>query len=248
MQCCRLWPLQVESPSCLWGRVVRGPDRNAETTRQYDNLLTQMNLFYHDVTHDLHKLKPTPLEEGQVMQHLMMVCTPDPAAGCVLVTASLDCRRDGFVCVLSISVFPLRCVWCTGQWWSLGVELWWNRSLWTLLPVGLAASLSTMEYSSSSPQTSKTRRVPVFLNTRPVQFLSETVTWLEKHINVANRSPFKPKHAFTWTFSLSAHWSVKVQGQNTSCCKTSDEQHKSQWSSVSYAVIDMNFILITLYL
>ncbi|XP_070829066.1 putative ATP-dependent RNA helicase TDRD12 [Chaetodon trifascialis] len=58
--------LKVENPSCLWGRVVRGPGDDAETTQQYDNLLTQMNLFYHDVTHDLHKLKPTSLEEGQV--------------------------------------------------------------------------------------------------------------------------------------------------------------------------------------
>ncbi|XP_059190875.1 putative ATP-dependent RNA helicase TDRD12 [Centropristis striata] len=58
--------LKVESPSCLWGRVVRGPGGDAETTDQYESLLTQMNLFYHDVTQDLRKLKPTSLEEGQV--------------------------------------------------------------------------------------------------------------------------------------------------------------------------------------
>ncbi|XP_076588920.1 putative ATP-dependent RNA helicase TDRD12 [Chaetodon auriga] len=58
--------LKVENPSCLWGRVVQGPGGDAETTQQYDNLLTQMNLFYHDVTHDQRKLKPRSLEEGQV--------------------------------------------------------------------------------------------------------------------------------------------------------------------------------------
>ncbi|XP_054475841.1 putative ATP-dependent RNA helicase TDRD12 isoform X2 [Anoplopoma fimbria] len=58
--------LTVESPSCLWGRVVRGPGSDVETTDQYDRLLAQMNLFYHDVTQDLRKLKPTSLEEGQV--------------------------------------------------------------------------------------------------------------------------------------------------------------------------------------
>ncbi|XP_070764009.1 putative ATP-dependent RNA helicase TDRD12 [Enoplosus armatus] len=58
--------LKVENPSCLWGRVVRGPGGDTETTEQYDNLLAQMNLFYHDVTQDLRKLKPTLLEEGQV--------------------------------------------------------------------------------------------------------------------------------------------------------------------------------------
>ncbi|XP_039664374.1 putative ATP-dependent RNA helicase TDRD12 isoform X1 [Perca fluviatilis] len=58
--------LKIESPSCLWGRVVRGPGSDAETKDQYDKLLTQMNLFYHDVTQDLRKLKPSTLEEGQV--------------------------------------------------------------------------------------------------------------------------------------------------------------------------------------
>lgn len=32
--------------------------------------MAQMNLFYHDVTQDLQKLKLKSLEEGQVMQHL----------------------------------------------------------------------------------------------------------------------------------------------------------------------------------
>ncbi|XP_029288889.1 putative ATP-dependent RNA helicase TDRD12 isoform X3 [Cottoperca gobio] len=58
--------LKVESPSCLWGRVVRGPGGEVETADEYDRLLAQMNLFYHDVTQDLRQLKPTSLEEGQV--------------------------------------------------------------------------------------------------------------------------------------------------------------------------------------
>ncbi|KAM8751496.1 putative ATP-dependent RNA helicase TDRD12 [Acanthopagrus schlegelii] len=55
--------LKVEDPSCLWGRVVCG---DTETTKQYDNLLNQMNLFYHDVTQDLRRLQPTSLQEGEV--------------------------------------------------------------------------------------------------------------------------------------------------------------------------------------
>ncbi|GAA6227719.1 putative ATP-dependent RNA helicase TDRD12 [Lates japonicus] len=58
--------LKVENPSCLWGRVVRGLGSDVETTEQYNSLLAQMNLFYHDVTQDLRKLTPTSLEEGQV--------------------------------------------------------------------------------------------------------------------------------------------------------------------------------------
>ncbi|XP_039989883.1 putative ATP-dependent RNA helicase TDRD12 isoform X2 [Xiphias gladius] len=58
--------LKVENPSCLWGRVVRGVGGDTEMTEQYDSLLAQMNLFYRDVAQDLHKLKPTSLEEGQV--------------------------------------------------------------------------------------------------------------------------------------------------------------------------------------
>ncbi|XP_069575745.1 putative ATP-dependent RNA helicase TDRD12 [Brachyistius frenatus] len=58
--------LKVDNPSCLWGRVVRGPGNDTDTTEDYNNLLAQMNLFYHDVTRDLHRLKPNVLEEGQV--------------------------------------------------------------------------------------------------------------------------------------------------------------------------------------
>lgn len=65
--------LQVENPSCLWGRVIWGRGGDSETKKQYNKLLAQMNLFYHDVTQDLRKLKPTSLEEGQVTQHLQSV-------------------------------------------------------------------------------------------------------------------------------------------------------------------------------
>ncbi|XP_040894679.1 putative ATP-dependent RNA helicase TDRD12 [Toxotes jaculatrix] len=56
--------LKVENPSCIWARVNLSSD--TETTEQYDNLMAQMNLFYHDVTQDLCKLKPTLFVEGQV--------------------------------------------------------------------------------------------------------------------------------------------------------------------------------------
>ncbi|XP_034443256.1 putative ATP-dependent RNA helicase TDRD12 [Hippoglossus hippoglossus] len=58
--------LKVENPSCLWGRVVRCRGTNTETTEEYNSMLSQINLFYHDVTKDLCKLKPTSIEEGQV--------------------------------------------------------------------------------------------------------------------------------------------------------------------------------------
>uniref|UniRef100_A0A3Q1D930 RNA helicase n=1 Tax=Amphiprion ocellaris TaxID=80972 RepID=A0A3Q1D930_AMPOC len=58
--------LSIENPSCLWGRVVWGSGADTKTTDHYNNMLSQMNLFYHDITQDLRKLKPTSLEEGQV--------------------------------------------------------------------------------------------------------------------------------------------------------------------------------------
>uniref|UniRef100_A0A3P8T9Q8 RNA helicase n=1 Tax=Amphiprion percula TaxID=161767 RepID=A0A3P8T9Q8_AMPPE len=58
--------ISIENPSCLWGRVVWGSGADTKTTDHYNNMLSQMNLFYHDVTQDLRKLKPTSLEEGQV--------------------------------------------------------------------------------------------------------------------------------------------------------------------------------------
>lgn len=111
-----LVPLQVENPSCLWGRVNWGPAGDAETTEQYDSLLAQMNLFYHDVTQDLRKLKPTSLEEGQVTQHLQTFFTH--------IFTHLIQEGDAFLRCLNwtgggldvcVTAFLLRCVWCTGQ-------------------------------------------------------------------------------------------------------------------------------------
>ncbi|XP_030586449.1 putative ATP-dependent RNA helicase TDRD12 isoform X2 [Archocentrus centrarchus] len=62
----RISLLKVENPSCLWGRVIRGPDGDAESPEHYSKLHLQMNLFYREPTLDVHRLKPTPLEEGQV--------------------------------------------------------------------------------------------------------------------------------------------------------------------------------------
>lgn len=62
------WPLKVQNPFCLWGRVVCGSGGNAETLEHYTNLHDKMNHFYHDATQDLHRLKPTSLEEGKVFK------------------------------------------------------------------------------------------------------------------------------------------------------------------------------------
>uniref|UniRef100_A0A3Q0T222 RNA helicase n=1 Tax=Amphilophus citrinellus TaxID=61819 RepID=A0A3Q0T222_AMPCI len=75
-----LCSLQVENPSCLWGRVIRGPDGDAESPEHYSKLHLQMNLFYRDPTLDVHSLKPTPLEEGQV-SHWICVCFPSGVRG-----------------------------------------------------------------------------------------------------------------------------------------------------------------------
>ncbi|XP_055011721.1 putative ATP-dependent RNA helicase TDRD12 isoform X2 [Boleophthalmus pectinirostris] len=58
--------LKVESPGCLWGRVVEGPAGYAQSTGQFDHMMAQMNLFYSDVTQDQHKLRLTSFEQGQI--------------------------------------------------------------------------------------------------------------------------------------------------------------------------------------
>ncbi|XP_078139145.1 uncharacterized protein tdrd12 [Centroberyx gerrardi] len=58
--------LKVENPSCLWGRVVQRPGGDAESPEQYEELQVRMNLFYHDVSQDVRRLKPPALQEGQV--------------------------------------------------------------------------------------------------------------------------------------------------------------------------------------
>lgn len=71
------WPLQVDNPSCIWGRVFLGRGSDVETTEQYNSLMAQMNLFYHDVTQDLRKLKPASLEEGQVTPETHLIQAGD---------------------------------------------------------------------------------------------------------------------------------------------------------------------------
>ncbi|XP_030648181.1 LOW QUALITY PROTEIN: putative ATP-dependent RNA helicase TDRD12 [Chanos chanos] len=58
--------LKVEDPSCLWGRIVKGPCVQAHSPKDYEDLQVKMNLFYHDVNFDEQKLKLNSLEEGQV--------------------------------------------------------------------------------------------------------------------------------------------------------------------------------------
>lgn len=58
--------LQAESPSCIWGRSLCSPDGERETSKQYCNLTTKMNLFYQDVTRDQSNHKLAKLEPGEV--------------------------------------------------------------------------------------------------------------------------------------------------------------------------------------
>lgn len=167
--CSFFWRLQVEDPSCLWGRVVCG---DTETTKQYDRLLNQMNLFYHDVTQDLRRLQPTSLQEGEVMKHLTQrgetfLYHLDGAKG------GLDVR---------FTIFPLRCVWCTGQRWSGGVGLWWSRFLWTWCPIRLIASWWTTENGLLSPQTGKTRTELVFPNLDQYQLQTWVCVFVNAHL------------------------------------------------------------------
>uniref|UniRef100_W5L317 RNA helicase n=1 Tax=Astyanax mexicanus TaxID=7994 RepID=W5L317_ASTMX len=58
--------IKVVDPGCLWGKVVKGPGMQAENPREYEDLQTKMNLFYHDVNLEVQEIKPTTLEEGQL--------------------------------------------------------------------------------------------------------------------------------------------------------------------------------------
>uniref|UniRef100_A0A3B4BI68 RNA helicase n=1 Tax=Periophthalmus magnuspinnatus TaxID=409849 RepID=A0A3B4BI68_9GOBI len=58
--------LKVESPACLWGRVVGTAVGDAQSMGQYNHMMAQMNLFYHDVTQDKHKLKVSSFEKEQI--------------------------------------------------------------------------------------------------------------------------------------------------------------------------------------
>ncbi|XP_004086289.2 putative ATP-dependent RNA helicase TDRD12 isoform X1 [Oryzias latipes] len=57
---------KIESPSCLWCRVIQDPGIDAETAELYSKLQAQMNLFYNDLTKDRSRLSPTSFEEEEV--------------------------------------------------------------------------------------------------------------------------------------------------------------------------------------
>uniref|UniRef100_A0A3B3CSD5 RNA helicase n=1 Tax=Oryzias melastigma TaxID=30732 RepID=A0A3B3CSD5_ORYME len=56
----------IESPSCLWCRVIQEPGVDTETAEQYSKLQARMNLFYNDLTQDQSRLIPTSFEENEV--------------------------------------------------------------------------------------------------------------------------------------------------------------------------------------
>ncbi|XP_072290541.1 putative ATP-dependent RNA helicase TDRD12 [Eucyclogobius newberryi] len=60
--------LKVESPAFLWGRIVGATAGDAQSMGQYDHMKAEINLFYHDVTQDQHKLdlNHSSFEKGQV--------------------------------------------------------------------------------------------------------------------------------------------------------------------------------------
>ncbi|XP_029908910.1 putative ATP-dependent RNA helicase TDRD12 isoform X2 [Myripristis murdjan] len=66
--------VKVENPSCIWARVICGPAGSVQSAGQYDDLQVRMNLFYHDVSLDVKRLKPSPLQEGQVCVVYWSVC------------------------------------------------------------------------------------------------------------------------------------------------------------------------------
>uniref|UniRef100_A0A667Y4E5 RNA helicase n=1 Tax=Myripristis murdjan TaxID=586833 RepID=A0A667Y4E5_9TELE len=73
-ECVKLCLSQVENPSCIWARVICGPAGSVQSAGQYDDLQVRMNLFYHDVSLDVKRLKPSPLQEGQVCVVYWSVC------------------------------------------------------------------------------------------------------------------------------------------------------------------------------
>ncbi|XP_067091248.1 putative ATP-dependent RNA helicase TDRD12 [Osmerus mordax] len=66
--------LKVENPSCLWGRIVKGPGIPIESPKEYGELQVNMNLYYHAVNQDIQKIKPTSLAEGQVCVVYFSAC------------------------------------------------------------------------------------------------------------------------------------------------------------------------------
>ncbi|XP_062317020.1 putative ATP-dependent RNA helicase TDRD12 [Osmerus eperlanus] len=66
--------LKVENPSCLWGRIVKGPGIPIESPKEYGELQVNMNLYYHAVNQDIQKIKPTSLAAGQVCVVYFSAC------------------------------------------------------------------------------------------------------------------------------------------------------------------------------
>ncbi|XP_062404213.1 putative ATP-dependent RNA helicase TDRD12 [Sardina pilchardus] len=58
--------LKIEDPSCLWGRIMRGPGVQVASQKDYDDLQIEMNLYYHDVNLDSQSVKPSSLKKGQL--------------------------------------------------------------------------------------------------------------------------------------------------------------------------------------
>ncbi|XP_076155268.1 putative ATP-dependent RNA helicase TDRD12 [Alosa pseudoharengus] len=58
--------LKIEDPSCMWGRIMRGPGVQVASQKDYDDLQIEMNLFYHDVNLDSQTVKPSSLKKGQL--------------------------------------------------------------------------------------------------------------------------------------------------------------------------------------
>ncbi|XP_041967032.1 putative ATP-dependent RNA helicase TDRD12 isoform X2 [Alosa sapidissima] len=58
--------LKIEDPSCMWGRIMRGPGVQVASHKDYDDLQIEMNLFYHDVNLDSQSVKPSSLKKGQL--------------------------------------------------------------------------------------------------------------------------------------------------------------------------------------
>uniref|UniRef100_A0A8C7X7L4 RNA helicase n=1 Tax=Oryzias sinensis TaxID=183150 RepID=A0A8C7X7L4_9TELE len=63
---CHRLSVDLQSPSCLWCRVIQDPGIDTETAELYSKLQAQMNLFYNDLTKDRSRLSPTSFEEEEV--------------------------------------------------------------------------------------------------------------------------------------------------------------------------------------
>ncbi|XP_063053944.1 putative ATP-dependent RNA helicase TDRD12 [Engraulis encrasicolus] len=58
--------LKIEDPSCMWGRIMKGPGFQAASQEEYEHLKVEMNLFYHDLNLDLQTIRPSSLKKGEL--------------------------------------------------------------------------------------------------------------------------------------------------------------------------------------